>query len=192
MFYKFVRALVYLVFRIIFRMRFEGLENIPKEGPVVLTANHIHICDAFLMAFCTKRQVHLIGKKELFDNKITGPLCRGLGAFPADRNNPKDISVFREALKILKADKVLGIFFQGTRQENDDVENAKSGVALFAVKGRAPIVPISITGHYHPFKKVYIKVGAPMDFSEYHGKKLGKEDLNVIVEEITRKVLELR
>jgi 1-acyl-sn-glycerol-3-phosphate acyltransferase len=192
-FYKIIRAIITALMFIFYRIKITGRENVPKEGPLIMTGNHTHSFDALPMLFLiSKRKVRLISKKELFKNKIIGWFFRIMGAFPVDRSNPRDIEAYRTASVVLKEKGVLGIFFQGTRNQDPDMKEAKNGVALFALKERAPILPFALVGTYKLFTSLTITIGEPIYLDEYYGQKIKTELLNTVVKQITQKVAALR
>ena len=96
-----------------------------------------------------------MAKKEIFNNKILSFIVRRLGAFPVSRNEV-DISAVKKSLKILKEDRVLGIFPEGTRVNKLDLNNAKAGVSLLAIRSKSPVLPVYIESNYKLFSKVKI------------------------------------
>jgi len=185
MLYKFAKAIFTPLGYLIYRIRVSGREHIPKDGKVIICSNHIHGMDCILLAIFCKRQVFYMGKKELFERPILGPLLRRIGAFPVDRG-ATDMKAYRHALNILKEDKQLGIFSQGTRAE--DFENVKSGVAVFALKSGAPILPVGIKGNYRPFTKMRVQFGEPIPMTQYEGQKVKSELVDEIMEEVVCRV----
>lgn len=98
-----------------------------------------------------------------------------LNVIPIDRENP-GISTIKTILKKLKEGYVVGIFPEGTRVKGDGFGDAKAGLALFAVKGKAKVVPISIISNYKIFNKVTIYIDKPISFEEYYKQKLSTDD----------------
>ena len=114
-----------------------------------------------------------------------------LKAIPVDRSST-DMKAFKLAIEYLKNGEILGIFAQGTRVKEGEEMNAKAGVALFALKSEAPVVPVCITGNYKLFSKVLINFGEPIRFDEYRNKKFKTKDLENIAENIMKKIYDLR
>lgn len=191
MLYPIVKTLVRVYYAIFFRVTVIGEENIPKEGSAVLCSNHISNYDPLTLAAYLKRLPRFMAKKELFKNRALGWLITNLNAFPVDRSIA-DMSAFKNAVKILKSGEMIGIFAQGTRVKEGDEKAAKAGVALFAVKGDAPVIPIAISGSYKPFSKLVINYGKPIELEEYRGKRVNTETLGEITEMIMEKVNELK
>ena len=134
--------------RAITRVRVEGaIDDIPKEGPVILAANHASNADAVILgAWLTERlgrRIHWLGKKEMFDWPIVGWVFRNGGVHPVDRASA-DVDAFRLAERVLEEGHVLMIFPEGTRSPTGELQKPKDGLAMIALRSGALIVPIGI------------------------------------------------
>lgn len=138
-------------FYIFMPWRIHGIENFPKEGPVIVCANHISMTDPILLAMPIKRQIFFIAKKEVCDAPVIGRILHALGAFPVDRGG-NDVRAVRKCISVLKNENILGIFPEGTRIINGKISQAKPGVALITKKGSAPIVMVHIKSKFDKFK----------------------------------------
>ena len=175
-FYKFVINLFTVFSKIFYKYEVVGAENIPDEGNIIVAANHKSNLDPIFVASAIKnRTVATIGKKELFKNKILATILNKLNVIPIDRDNP-GISTIKTILKKIKEGYVIGIFPEGTRVKGNGFGEAKAGLALFAVKGKANVVPVSIISNYKLFNKVTIYIDKPISFEEYYKQKLSTED----------------
>lgn len=190
-FYRLCYFIGNVVFRIIFRFKVTGKHNIPKEGKVILCSNHISDLDPLILGLAIPRNIRFMAKKELFENKFLGGLVNALGAFPVDRK-AADLSAIRNSLNVLKNDEVLGIFPEGTRVTEKNIENAKPGIALISIKAKAPVIPIYIESKYKVFSKIKINIGEPIYFNEYYGKKLKTEDYKILSQEIMKSIYSLK
>ncbi|WP_301010476.1 lysophospholipid acyltransferase family protein [Anaerotignum lactatifermentans] len=190
-FYTFARGLVKIYYKFMFRMDIQGEEHIPTEGGVVLCCNHMSNLDPTTMAAFVKRPVRYIAKKELFEKRWSAKLLSSLGAFPVDRQTT-DMKALKTAIKLLKNGEALGIFAEGTRVKEGEAKAAKAGVALFALKGEAPIVPICISSKYKFRSIVHIRYGKPIYLDEYKGQKVTTEMMEEITEKVMEKVREMR
>lgn len=190
-FYTFARGLVKIYYKFMFRMDIQGEEHIPTEGGVVLCCNHMSNLDPTTMAAFVKRPVRYIAKKELFEKRWSAKLLSALGAFPVDRQTT-DMKALKTAIKLLKNGEALGIFAEGTRVKEGEAKAAKAGVALFALKGEAPIVPICISSKYKFRSIVHIRYGEPIYLDEYKGQKVTTEMMEEITEKVMEKVREMR
>ena len=143
--------------RAITRVRVEGdPEVIPREGPVILAANHISNADPVLVgAWLTPRlgrRIHWLGKREMFDWPIVGWMARNGGVVPVDRG-AADVDAFRLAQRVLEAGHVLMVFPEGTRSPSAQLQRPKDGLAMLALRTNATIVPIGVSNTDRVWKK---------------------------------------
>ena len=166
MLYTFVKSMFRVYFALFYKVRTEGLENIPKTGPLLMCANHPTGLDMFLIGTrIPKRQVHYMAKAELFRNKILAFLLKHVGAFPVSRGKG-DVGSVKTAYKLLEDGKIVGVFPEGTRTKKKDIKKRKAGAALFALHSNAQILPVAIDGEYKLFKKVRVVFGEPFYLNE--------------------------
>lgn len=165
--YKVVRFIGRPIYKIVFRPKYYGVENIPSEGAVILAGNHTNNLDAAMMVGAPKRIVHMMAKKELFSNKISNYFFRSMGCISVNRSI-HDENAKSEAIDVLKNNEVLGIFPEGTVNKTLYKENEqlilpfKYGAVSFAKKTKAYIVPFAINGKYKIFSKdLKITFGKP-------------------------------
>jgi len=135
--------------RIFTHVRFEGaIDDIPKQGPVILAANHVSNVDGVLLAGWVlprlTRQVQWLGKREMFDVPVMGQVIRAYGVHPVERSGA-DIEAFRMAEGILEAGHVLLLFPEGTRSRDGALQTPRDGLALLALRTGATIVPIGLS-----------------------------------------------
>lgn len=191
-FYRFVRMLVRIYYKVMFRVELIGMENVPQEGAAVLCCNHISNYDPLTMAVFLDRLPRFIAKKELFQNRLLAKLLYALKAFPVDREAAMDMKAFKTAIKTLKEGEMLGIFAEGTRVKEGEEKAAKAGVAMFALKGNAPVIPIAISGKYKFRGKITVCFGEPMGLEEYRDIRITAEKLEEITGRIMEKVNEMK
>lgn len=182
--YSFLRAILSVIFKVLFRIDVIGIENFPAEGKVIICSNHVSMLDPITVAISVPRRIYFMAKKELFKNKVFGKFLERLGAFPVDREGA-DLAAVRNSLKILKYENVLGIFPEGTRIKKQDIDNAKPGIAMISIKGKAPIIPIYIDTQYKLFRKTKVIIGKQITTEEYYDQKLNMDSYN----ELSRQVM---
>lgn len=127
----------------LFKPRVLGAWRVPAAGPVILAVNHAHNIDGPMLMGTAPRPVHFLIKKEAFVGPLD-PFLRGIGQLKVDRTTV-DRTAITQALGVLDNGGVLGIFPEGTRGEGD-FASLRAGLAYFAVRGRAPIVPVAVLG----------------------------------------------
>lgn len=184
-----VRGAIYIWCRIYYRAEIIGLENIPKDEPLIFCGNHRNYLDPPLIVATAKRDIKFLAKEELYKNKFLAALGWVFEAIPVKRDE-KDISAIKTSLKDLKEGKCIALFPEGTRNGLEKGEKVKDGVAFFAVRSGAKVLPCGIKGGVKGNRKVTIKYGKPLDYSEYKGKK-DKETLEKITKEIMDNIIEL-
>lgn len=172
MFYNVICGIIRVLFR--WRIKAEGLENMPKDGAVVVIANHRHMFDPVIIAIALRRPVSFLCKKELCANKVLNWFFRKLNCIPIDRDN-MDRGALRECVDVLKNGRVLGIFPEGTRAKTENMLPFKSGATFVSSQAPCQIVPMGIEGSrrlVHIFsKKVGLKVGEPFLYEALEGER---------------------
>lgn len=187
MLYTVLRNIIAVIYKIIFRIEVIGEENIPKNGGVILCSNHRSNNDAVFLAICQKRPIAFMGKDSLFKIPVLGFILKKVGAFPVKRGTG-DIGAIRTAVKILREEKMLCIFPEGTRNKTaSDLLEFKAGAVLIAYKAEANIVPCVIKGKIHPFSKIRIEFGKSFEVV----KTDVKPDMAKESERLRERVLEL-
>ena len=164
-FYRVLIAILRPLVHVIFPHRVTGVENIPKDGPVLLCSNHVSMLDPVFIACAVKREIRFISKKELFDNKFLGPILTKMGMFPVNRGGT-DMAAMRTCMGILKEGGVLGIFPQGHRWRKDENRELQSGAAVMALRSRVPVIPIHVEAPVKPFRFIRVRVGAPVKLDD--------------------------
>lgn len=192
MLYAFLKIFFQTLFRIVFRARVRGTENLPKEGAVILAANHMSNWDPPLLACFMPRIVSYMAKEELFEHPVFGTAIRICYAFPVKRG-AADRAAIKTAVQVLKGGHCLGLFPEGTRSRTGKMKKAEAGVGLIAAMTGAPVVPAAILGTDKIFAnggflpKLTILVGEPMTFT---GDRKDKAQLEAfsqsILDEIAR------
>lgn len=141
--YRGVRLLVVVVWRIMFRPRVVGAENIPTTGPVVLAPIHRSNIDFAFLVFATKRKTFFMAKNSLWRIGPIGSLIQLMGAFPVKRGTA-DRDSLKNAQQVLSKGQALVLFPEGTRQEGDLVGPLFEGAMFIASREGAPVIPVGL------------------------------------------------
>ena len=126
---------------------FQGDENIPRKGGAILAINHVGYLDFALVgtaALPVNRYVRFMAKKEIFDNKLAGPLMHGMHHISVDRANGS--ASFVAALRALRAGEIIGIFPEATISVSFEIKEIKSGAVRLAMGAGVPVIPTVIWG----------------------------------------------
>ena len=170
--YAFTKPLVDLYVKIFHKPEYIGLENIPSEGKIILAGTHTHSQDSFLLMSVTKRPVHFMAKKELWEFP-KGLLFAHMGLIKVDRDRKSPASLI-EAKEYLDDGKVVLIFPEGTLEpEHGKLLPFRIGAVKLAYDTNTKIVPFAIKGHYYN-KDLSIRFGKPMKISSDLDKEIGR------------------
>lgn len=178
-----VKAVVFAFYKIFFRVKFEGLENIPKFEAGIIAPNHISNFDPPLMYIMTKRDMNIMSKASLLKVPVFGRFLKYMGIYAVERNR-KDMGAVKKSLTFLKQGNLLCVFPEGTRNGVEKGQKLHNGVAFLSIAGKVPVIPVGISGEYKLFHKVTVKIGKPIYFKEYYNVKNVKEKYEEINEVI--------
>ncbi|WP_338887519.1 lysophospholipid acyltransferase family protein [Rhodococcus sovatensis] len=158
------------------KFQVEGEENIPASGGAVIAVNHTGYLDftyAGLPPRRVKRYIRFMAKKEVFDNKISGPIMRSLKHIPVDRGAGAES--YKAAVSDLRKGELVGVYPEATISRSFEIKEFKSGAARMAIEAGVPIIPTVIWGAQRVWTKgfpkrlgrtktpISIAVGAPID-----------------------------
>ena len=165
------------VFYLLFRVKVEGREHIPRRGPAVLAANHQSFCDSVFIPLVVARRVTFLAKAEYFESWKTRWFFRAAGQIPIRRSGG---SASERALQTAKRDvlgkgRLLGLYPEGTRTLDCFVHKGRTGVTRLSRECGVPVVPVGVVGTVdvqpvesrmmRPFKTVTVRFGAPMQMT---------------------------
>ncbi|GAA4542799.1 lysophospholipid acyltransferase family protein [Amycolatopsis samaneae] len=160
-----VIAAARLMFRVLDnRIRVEGAEHIPARGGAVIACTHVSYLDFIycgLGAQPAKRLVRFMAKKQIFENRIAGPLMRGMKHISVDRSAGQ--ASYAEAVERLKAGEVVGVFPEATISRSFTVKEIKSGAVRMAAEAGVPVVPMALWGTQRLWTK-----GRPKNLTQRH------------------------
>lgn len=202
--YKFARAIGKPLTHAFWRIKFEGLENLPAHGGAVLCPNHVSFLDSAFLLMRLPRQITFVGKAEYMDSWQTKYLFPAVGMIPIDRSggDSAEAALFA-AQQVLERNQLFGIFPEGTRSRTGLLYKGHTGAVRLALRTNSPIIPIGIVGTREiqppdarmprPFKRAIIKIGAPIDVDR-HRRRHGNDNpllLRSITDELMYQIREL-
>ena len=143
--YQIVRFLILVVAKLLWRVRFEGLENVPRVGAFVLAPVHRSFIDFAIVSGVTRRRMGYMGKESLWNSTLLGRFISTLGAYPVNRGAP-DREALRRTLALLEKGEPLVLFPEGTRRSGPVIDHLAEGAAYVASRAGVPVVPVGIGG----------------------------------------------
>ena len=188
--YGFARVVLGTGYRLLYRIRAEGQEHIPRSGGVILCGNHINAQDPIIIGLACPRPVCFMAKEELFRSQLLGFIIRGLGAFPVKRGSA-DRAALKHALSLLEAGCCFGIFPEGTRSRTGELQKPEPGTAYIALKSGVPVIPVGISGSYRLFSPIRVRFGPPVDLERFRGQRLNGPTLEAASQAIAEAIAEL-
>lgn len=164
---KIIYKIIYLLFNKIYRIKVEGIENIPKNESVIITPNHKSNIDAILLLNYLKYDTSYIAKKEIQKIPLVANfIINYFNLILVDRSK-NDIDATKKMYKVLDENKKIVIFPEGTRLGLVKGKKLKSGVIKLAIKKNIKVIPVGISGKLKPFgKNNFIRFGTPLDFNK--------------------------
>ena len=141
--YPIGKAATYPLVRFLFKMRYEGLENIPEKEGFILACNHRSNFDPIFIVHKVPAQLHFMAKIELFRNRLLGWLLSGLGSFPVERGSG-DTGAMDRATQIVRDGEILAIFPEGHRSKDGKPLRARSGIGMVAAQTGANVLPCAV------------------------------------------------
>jgi 1-acyl-sn-glycerol-3-phosphate acyltransferase len=170
--------------RLFCRPTIEGLEHVPETGGAILASNHLAVCDSFFLPLLVPRRITFLATREYFTQpgfvgKLKKIFFSGVGQVPIDRSGGSAAqAAMATAVRLLREEKLLGIYPEGTRSPDGRLYKGKTGVARMTLEAGVPVIPVAMVGtdKVNPIgsrmwrpRKVRIKLGEPLDFSRYAG-----------------------
>jgi 1-acyl-sn-glycerol-3-phosphate acyltransferase len=170
------KSLVAMAAEVAYGARYTGLENVPREGGVLMISNHQSHLDPPLIGSGCPRQMSFVARKSLFKFPPFGWFIHSLNAFPIDRDG-FPLAGVKETLRRLKGGEMVLIFPEGTRTRTGEMGHFKPGFSALAVRARAAILPAAIEGSFaawprrqslpSPGGNVHVHFGQPILPDEY-------------------------
>jgi 1-acyl-sn-glycerol-3-phosphate acyltransferase len=194
--WKFAQVFCRIFTTCCFDLKVYGQKHVPRQGGVLLVANHQSYLDPVLVGVRLKRPLNYIAKSELFENRHFARLLRWLNSFPV-RQGAGDVGAIRETIARLRAGRALIIFPEGSRTNNGELLPIERGVSLILRRVNVPVIPVVIDGSYQAWpmnqsifqpRKIRLEYGPPMVLS---GLK-EKEIVHVIEKTLLRMLGKLR
>jgi 1-acyl-sn-glycerol-3-phosphate acyltransferase len=176
--YWVLKVLLTPVFHLVWRVKVEGRENVPRSGPVILAPNHVTFLDSMFLPLVVRRRVTFVAKAEYFESWKTAWFFHAVGQIPMRREGGSASErALAAAREVLEGSGVLGIYPEGTRSPDGRLYKGHTGVARLALGCRVPVIPVGLRGTAEvqrpgsnlprPFKRVVVRFGPPMSLERF-------------------------
>jgi 1-acyl-sn-glycerol-3-phosphate acyltransferase len=200
--YWVVKAVLTPLLRLLYRVRVEGAERVPRAGAVIVAPNHRSFLDSIFIPLVIPRRVTFVAKADYFDSWKTKWFFNALGQIPIRREGGSASErALASAMDVLREGGVFGIYPEGTRTRDGQLHKGHTGVARLALRSGAPIIPVGLIGtdEIQPvdrklplfFKTVTIRFGQPIDPKRFAGGENDRMVLRQITDEVMFELREL-
>jgi 1-acyl-sn-glycerol-3-phosphate acyltransferase len=200
--YPVARAVLSPLFKSLWKVQVDGLENIPVSGGAIFCPNHTSVIDSFFLPLVLPRQIKFVGKAEYMDSWKTRHIFPALGMIPIDRSGGSAAErALNTAARVLEEGGFFGIYPEGTRARDGRLHRGHTGPARLALRTRTPIIPVGIVGTREiqppdaklpkPFKRATVRFGRPIDVSRYAERADDRMVLRQIIDEVMFEIREL-
>jgi 1-acyl-sn-glycerol-3-phosphate acyltransferase len=200
--YWLFKAILTPILRFFYRVRVEGLEHVPDQGPVIMASNHVSFCDSIFLPLVLRRRITFVAKAEYFEDPKTAWFFLAMGQIPIKRGDGLAANrALESALDVLADGKVFGIYPEGTRSPDGRLYKGHTGVARLALKSKAPVLAVAMigTGEVQPigqvkprvFMPVTIRISPPLPFERFYRRPSDPRLLRQMTDEIMWQLAEL-
>jgi 1-acyl-sn-glycerol-3-phosphate acyltransferase len=200
--YWLLRVVLTPLLRFFYRVRVEGLENIPEDGPAVLAGNHLSFCDSIFLPLVLRRRVTFVAKAEYFEDPKTAWFFRAVGQIPIKREGGSASErALASAREVLDRGGLFGIYPEGTRSPDGRLHKGHTGVARLALQTGAPVVAVAMIGTREAqpigralprlFMPITVRFSRPMRFERHAAHAEDPLVLRRITDEIMFELREL-
>src|SRR3989338_1225715 len=182
----------------------QGLENLPKDRPFIIAANHSSYYDSMLLHCIIipkiDKKIHALVNSSYWNYPIARKLLNIGECIPVSVVKNKNLKnqnedVFKKAVEYLKKGEIIQIFPEGTRSIDGELKKAYTGIAKICLYSNVPVLPVGIIGSYKVlpkgkffprFIRCDVNIGKLIYFDKYYKKKVS----NSLLEKITKDIME--
>lgn len=168
--HKFCHYFSVCVVAVLYRLKVYGSQNVPRTGPVLILSNHQSFFDPMFCQNWIWRPFYFVPRDTLLDIKFWGRIIGSFYIIPIKRGQA-DIAAMKAIIEVLKQNKAVCLFPEGTRTHDGRIGTIKPGFGLISRRTGATIVPMVIDGMYEAwprtqkfpkFGKVRVQFGDPI------------------------------
>ncbi len=193
--YWVTKAILTPMLRFLFRVRTDGVEQVPAQGAAILASNHVSFCDSIFLPLVLRGRMTFVAKAEYFEDPKTAWFFRAVGQIPIKRTGGSASQrALASAREVLESGQLFGIYPEGTRSPDGRLYKGHTGVARLALECKVPVLAVACIGTREAqpigraiprlFMPISIRISRPMDFSRYYGCEADPLVLRKITDEI--------
>ena len=149
-----MRFLAWLLIHTMYRVREEGLDHIPDDGPCIVVCNHVSYVDAMVIAASVRRPIRFVMDHRIFAIPVLSFVFRAMRTIPiaSAKEDPKlkDLA-FEQAATALQGGEIVGIFPEGRLTETGEMSPFRPGVQQMLATTPVPVIPFALSGLWGSF-----------------------------------------
>ncbi len=178
-YYRFSQLVVGVIFRIYFRHRTTGTDNLPEKEGAVIATNHVSVLDPPMIGVDLPRPIHSMAKQSLHDIPLFGSLIRAFHSFPVRRGG-FNRRAMRKAVDLLRGGNLLVMFPEGTRSRDGQLQRFRPGVGKIVLEAECGVLPGYLKGTFKAWppgcwlprpRKTSFHLGELKKYDQYSEKK---------------------
>jgi 1-acyl-sn-glycerol-3-phosphate acyltransferase len=149
-----MRFLAWLLIHTVYRLRVQGLDKIPDEGPAVIVCNHVSFVDPVVIAGACRRPIRFVMDHGIFKVPLLNFIFRTMRTIPitSGRENPKvKERAFAQVAEALRNGELVGIFPEGGITTTGELQNFRPGIARIVEETPVPVIPMALRGLWGSF-----------------------------------------
>lgn len=198
--YSTVRNTFAWYFSLLYDYSISGIENVPKDGPVIFAANHVSFYDPPAIGAMMHRDINYFARDTLFKG-LFGKGLVAIGTIPVARENA-EVKSLKAIFKSLKAGGAVAIYPEGTRSPDGQLNEPQPGAGMIACKSGATIIPTRLFGTYEAYNRdqklpkigghIHISYGKPIQPTEIDPGKKHEDRYLEASKRIMQRIAELK
>src|SRR5260221_9185635 len=188
------------IFLTYFRRRVFHAERVPRQGPVILAANHASFLDPPLVGTALPRPINYLARESLFRFPIMRTILHWWQVVPVDRDGGGAKGLKAILNRLLDGGAII-LFPEGTRTHDGKLQPARAGIGLAVIKSTAPVVPVRVFGSYRAYgrhlrfprpRQLSVMFGQPMSFEllRAEAKSCSRTRLKEIYQQVADEIME--
>jgi 1-acyl-sn-glycerol-3-phosphate acyltransferase len=185
-----------------YRIKVEGIENVPRDGAAILASNHVSFSDSVFLPAVLDRRITFVAKAEYFEDPKTRWFFSAMGQIPIKREGGSASQrALDSAREVLEGGGLFGIYPEGTRSPDGRLYKGHTGIARLALQSQVPVLAVAMIGTREAqpigqvkpnlFRPITIRISKPMDFSHYAERASDPLVLRQVTDEIMFELREL-
>ena len=198
--YRWTHKIAQPLLKKLVKFEIKGQEHVPPSGGAIVMSNHVSYLDPIFLGAAVPRELHYIARENLFRVKLWGDFIAYFNAFPIKRGKP-DLQALRKTLSLLKENKLLLMFPEGTRSVDGTLGKALEGAGFITYRANVPVIPAFVKGteivlprHAKGITraKVSVSFGPAIELTELRSMRRAREAYKPIAQEIMKGIAALK